>query len=201
MSDKPKVESFCINPVGGSNISVEGSSRFVHERDFDAYRDWAEKQLAERDAQIAHLRAELAEHKECMGRAEVEALLAAKLPCGHPEACAIMHDPQGARMSCGWCEEKKKLRIAQEVIRKEIRRIQSGVGGATLGEMEEVVKDAIPASPPSISLEKIDGTKDSYKLYAGRDTMHHGMWKCTLSDFDAHGEEFRAWLLEKLNSP
>ncbi len=99
-----------------------------------------QKDIAERDAQIARLRAELDEHKECMGRKEVEALLATKLPCGHPEACAIMHDPQGARMSCGWCEEKKKLRIAQDIIRAEIGRSLTGIGGASVADMQKAVQ-------------------------------------------------------------
>lgn len=90
-------------PSSGHDVCDEVCGLFRVTRD---QRDQAWKELAE-------VRAELAEHKECMGRKEVEALLATKLPCGHPEACAIMHDPQGARMSCGWCEEKKRAERAE----------------------------------------------------------------------------------------
>lgn len=52
---------------------------------------------------------------------------------------------------------------------------------------------------PRFSLEKIDGSKDEYKLYEGRG-MGHGMWRCTLSDFDAQGCQFRELLLRILNA-
>ncbi len=61
----------------------------------------------------------LAEHKECLPRATVEELMSTKLPCGHPEACAVMHDPQGARISCGWCDDLAALRRGGWVKRSE----------------------------------------------------------------------------------
>lgn len=33
-----KVASFGINPIGGPSLTVEGSSRFVHERDFISFK-------------------------------------------------------------------------------------------------------------------------------------------------------------------
>lgn len=37
----PSVESFAINPVGEGDITVEASSRFVHERDMAKVMKWA----------------------------------------------------------------------------------------------------------------------------------------------------------------
>lgn len=57
------------------------------------------------------------------------------------------------------------------------------------------------------SLERIDGTKDSYKLYAGRHQpigdgfmVGHGLWLCTISDFDANGEQTRERIVAALNA-
>ncbi len=47
MTDAPRIESFAINDVAtpSKNIQVEGSERFVHERDFQAYKAWAALQV------------------------------------------------------------------------------------------------------------------------------------------------------------
>ncbi len=65
--------------------------------------------LGNAEQALRHAAKLLAEHRECMPRADVEEILKSKLPCGHPDACAVSN-ATGSRIRCAWCDEVKALK-------------------------------------------------------------------------------------------
>lgn len=90
--------------------------------------------------------------------------------------------------------------VASTFDRSEAERIVAGMN-------RRVAQPEPQQQGGEFSLERIDGTKDSYKLYAGRHQpigdgfmVGHGLWLCTISDFDANGEQTRARIIAALNA-